>query len=99
MLSRLFDRSVRWLTASLAIAALVTALAVPVQAAPRSESGESILPLRLVEQVEGWVQTLLAKLRPTDPPTMEEGETRTVTSKAGVCIDPVGNPITCPEDD
>lgn len=100
MLSRLFDRSVRWLTASLAIAALVTALAVPVQAAPRSESGEPILPLRLVEQVQGWMQTLLSKLLPTDPPAQEEGgDTGSMTSKSGVCIDPLGNPIPCPEDD
>lgn len=98
MLSRLFDRSVRWLTASLAVAALVTALAVPVQAAPRSDSAVVDLQARLAEQIEEWVQSLIATLRSAGPAS-EGDDADSVRGASGSCVDPFGNPVTCPDND
>lgn len=96
MLSRLFDRSVRWLTASLAIAALVTALAVPVQAAPRSESGDTDLQTAIVDWVERLVRPLAVLLN-TEPEETDLVDQRTAPS--GQCMDPNGQPVQCPEPD
>lgn len=98
MLSRLFDRSVRWLTACLAIAALVTALAVPVHAAPRSAEGEPTTLVLLVERFENWVQAWAVIFYPTRSST-ENDEAQAFASKNGTCIDPDGNPVSCPEND
>lgn len=98
MLSRLFDRSVRWLIASLAIAALVTALAVPVQAAPRSESGESTLAVSLVERLAGWVEAWFGVPHSTRSSAARD-QAESVSSMNGSCIDPDGNPVACPEKD
>jgi hypothetical protein len=98
MLSRLFDRSVRCLTACLAVVALVTALAVPVQAAPRGESEEPASSVRLVERFENWVQAWVVILYPTRSST-EKDEEQAFSSKNGTCIDPDGNPVSCPEND
>lgn len=101
MLSRLFDRSVRWLTASLAVVALVTALAVPVQAAPRGESGNSELRVELIERLADWLGGLVSSFwpRPIEAPN-EPQSSDSISAATGVCtIDPLGNPINCPEDD
>lgn len=97
MFSRLSFRSVRSLSAALAVAALVLTLAVPVQAAPRLE-GASIFPDRLVEQIAGWVQALFVALDPSSAPRTEE-DLAVIDAASGSCIDPLGNPIPCPEDD
>ena len=96
MLSRLFTRSVRWLTASLAVAALVTALAVPVQAAPRSDTGPTI-SLSLDSWVH-WVSVRLAGLEILSKPAAEEDDEPSRVSEASNCaVDPNG--ASCPEPD
>lgn len=96
MLSRLFDRSVRWLTASLAVAALVTALAVPVQAAPRSESGDGDSQAAFVSWIERMLRPLVIFLD-IEPEQTELFERNSAPS--GQCLDPNGQPVQCPEPD
>jgi hypothetical protein len=96
MLSRLFDRSVRCLTACLAVVALVTALAVPVQAAPRGEGLGSDFESAFVS----WIEVVLRPLAIlwNDEPEDRELIDRTA-APGGQCLDPNGQPIQCPEPD
>lgn len=96
MFSRLSFRSVRSLSAALAVAALVLTLAVPVQAAPRVESG-TIGPLAAF--VADWLSFILPAEDPAPRPTTSLPSPDRDYEPSGVCLDPNGQPITCPESD
>ena len=95
---RLVHRSARWLTASLAIAALVAVLAVPAQAAPGSNDTERPAATTLVERVEAWLGSWLAKIPALDRPDGGDAP-EAVSATSGSCVDPIGNPISCPDND
>lgn len=96
MLSRLSFRSVRSLTAALAVAALLAVVAVPVQAAPREEN-HGIVPL--AGFVMDWLDVLLQVEGSAPRATASLPSPEHEYAPSGVCLDPNGKPITCPETD
>lgn len=96
MFSRLSFRSVRSLSAALAVAALVIALTVPAQAAPPQES-DTVGPL--VTLVVNWLGSVLPSQGPAPRPPAGLPSREQEHEKSGVCLDPNGKPITCPESD
>ncbi len=95
MFSRLSFRSVRSLSAALAVAALLTTLVLPVQAAPRDESGP-FGPLATFAM--DWLGSMF-QAEPAPGQTASLPSPERDYEPSGVCLDPNGNPITCPESD
>lgn len=95
MLSGLSFRSVRSLSAALAVAALLTTLALPVQAAPRDESRANDPMAALVS----WVLELLRPVSLPDANPAPAPAPDQAYEKTGQCMDPNGQPSQCPEPD